>query len=78
MSHNHQIIVIAIAFLVVGIIVRYKIGKRRFNRRNWAGVPIFNRYETSAFTRFFEWIGIWISIFLMLFGLLALLVSLAR
>jgi hypothetical protein len=45
---------IGIIMLIIGWIIRYRIGQRRFNRRNFAGVEIFSSYGKATVTRGFE------------------------
>lgn len=40
--------------LIIGWIIRYRIGRRRFNRRNFAGVEVFSSYGKATVTRGFE------------------------
>jgi hypothetical protein len=44
----------ALMLLLVGILIRYQIGKRRFKRTNVAGLQLFPNYGTALLTRFFE------------------------
>ena len=78
MSHSFQVALVSILFLVLGIGIRYKIGKRRFNRRNMMGIEIFSSYEGKTLTRAIEGLGMLISIFFILAGLAGVLVSLVK
>lgn len=46
--------VIFLFVFIVSFMVRYKINERRFNRRNIAGVEMFQSYGNSFLTRFWE------------------------
>jgi hypothetical protein len=63
-------------FLVVtGIVVCYKIGKRRFNRRNLAGLEWFPSYSRAVLTRLAEGLFGLLAKLMILTGLLLLLAA---
>jgi len=43
--HHNHLTLHACILLGIGIIVRYWIGRRRFNRRSIAGLQLFSSYE---------------------------------
>lgn len=55
--------------LAVGIFIRYRVGKRKFNRRAITGVETFSSYESSVLTRFLERIAGLIALLLIVLGL---------
>lgn len=64
--------------LVIGIGIRFLINRRKFNRRNVAGVEEFSSYTSSVGNRFLEFIGRLISFVLILIGLYVIIVWIAR
>ncbi|PIF45344.1 hypothetical protein CLU96_2346 [Chryseobacterium sp. 52] len=67
-----ETLIIGLLFLIPGIAVIFWINKRKFNRRNMAGLEGFSSYEKSLFVRFLEGIGKWIAYAFIIFGLLLL------
>ena len=49
--------IFSIIFIIIGFFLYHWVNKRRFNRRNMAGVEGFKSYEQSVFIRFLEKIG---------------------
>lgn len=47
--HNYTVLIIAIILFVAGLLIRYIIGRRRFNRRGVGGQQHFKSYNTSLF-----------------------------
>ena len=45
--HNYTVLIIAIILFVSGLLIRYIIGRRRFNRREIDGLQHFKSYNTS-------------------------------
>lgn len=58
--------------IVIGIGLIYWISRRKFYRRNVAGVESFSSFEKSVFVRFIERIGKWIAYALIIYGLLSI------
>lgn len=58
--------------LIIGVSLRYWINRRKFYRRSPMGVEGFSSYEKSVVTIFFEGSLKWISVGLIIFGLLML------
>ncbi len=57
-------------FLIVGIIIRYSIGRRRFNRRGAGGLQHFNvSYAFAVIITFLEWCFTWIAYATILLGI---------
>lgn len=65
-------LVLGIIALVSGIGLRYWINRRKFYRRNVAGLEGFSSYEKSVAVRFLERIGKLVAYVLILFGILFL------
>jgi hypothetical protein len=55
MISYHYALAWGISLLLAGAAIRYKIGKRRFNRRNLAGLEWFSSYRRAVLTRLVEW-----------------------
>lgn len=63
------ILILAILSLLLGIGLIYWINRRKFYRRNIAGLEGFSSFEASVFIRFIERIGKWLAYVLILFSL---------
>ncbi|WP_010249839.1 hypothetical protein [Myroides injenensis] len=63
------ILILAIIFLLSGVGLIYWINRRKFYRRNVAGLEGFSSFEASLFIRFIERIGKWFAYALILFSL---------
>lgn len=68
-----ETLMISFIFLTPGLVLFFWINKRKFNRRNVAGLEGFSSYEKSVFIRFLEGIGKLVSYVLIIFGLFLLL-----
>ena len=44
---NYTVLILAIILFVAGLLIRYFIGRRRFNRRGVGGLQHFKSYNTS-------------------------------
>ena len=62
-----------IIILLIGMLIRYFIGRRRFNRRGIGGLQQFSNYETAVAFTFLEWVFKWVANLLILLALLLLL-----
>lgn len=62
--------VMGIIALVLGIGLIYWISRRKFYRRNMAGMEGFSSFESSVLVRFLERIGKWAAYVLIIFGIL--------
>jgi hypothetical protein len=67
--------VVGIVFILLSIYLSYWRGKRKFNRRNMAGLETFSTYEKSLTTRWLENSASFISILLMVLGIIILLAA---
>jgi len=56
------------AFLITGVILKYLIGKRRFNRRGLGGLQQYYSYEWAFVTTIIEWVFKWVAVALILLG----------
>ncbi|MTG98803.1 hypothetical protein GJV76_11790 [Myroides sp. BIT-d1] len=63
------ILILSILFLLLGVGLIYWINRRKFYRRNVAGLEGFSSFEASLFIRFIERIGKWLAYALILFSL---------
>jgi hypothetical protein len=63
----------AIFLALLGFIIKYWIGKRKFNRRTITGVEGFRSYEQMKLVRFIEWLGLLIGNILIIIGVLLFL-----
>jgi hypothetical protein len=59
--------------LLIGLILNYKINKRRFNRRNAAGVEQFHSYRHSLLSRWIEKVLSIVAYILILAGIIILI-----
>lgn len=64
---------ISIISLFIGIALIYWINRRKFYRRNVAGLEDFSSFEASVFIRFIERLGKWLAYILILFSVLLFL-----
>lgn len=65
-------LVLGIIALVLGIGLIYWISRRKFYRRNVAGLEVFSSFGKSVFVRFIERIGKWIAYVLIIVGILSI------
>lgn len=65
-------LVLGIIPIVIGLGLIYWISRRKFYRRNVAGIEGFSTFEKSVFIRFIERIGKWIAYALIIYGLLSI------
>jgi hypothetical protein len=68
-----MVLVLAIIFLIGGVVLRFQINKRQFNRRNAAGVEEFKSYGRAYTTQMAEKLGRLLSLVLIVVGALMLL-----
>lgn len=61
-----------------GIIIRYFIARRKFNRRGVGGLQHFRSFERGVLTTFFEWLLRWGAVAMMVYGILCLLAGVSR
>lgn len=60
-------------FLLLGLFIRYLIGRRRFNRRGISGLQHYSGYERAVLTTFLEGLFGWLAIALIAAGLLVII-----
>jgi len=61
--------------LFVGLLLRFLIGRRRFRRRNHAGVEVFSSYMASQIILLFEGVFNLLGLFMIICGIVAVLVG---
>ena len=66
---------LAIILFLSGIILRYLIKKRKFQRTNYIGVEIFNSYEAAWSTRLLENLGFWLGTLMMIGGVVLMIIE---
>jgi uncharacterized membrane protein len=71
-ENGNMTLIFAIIFLVVGFFLRFQINKRRFNRRNMAGVEEFKSYGSAYTTQIIEKFGRYAGLLLIIVGILML------
>jgi len=69
------VIILGTIMLLTGLVLRYLLNRRRFNRRNFAAVETFNSYEHRTVTRIGEKAGRYIAWALILAGVFFLFVA---
>lgn len=62
------LLVLAILSLIIGFGLIYWINRRKFYRRNLAGLEGFSSFEASIFIRFIERLGRWLAYVFILFS----------
>ncbi len=62
--------------LVAGIIIRYIIARRRFNRRGLGGLQHYRSFDRGVITTFLEWVCRWAAFIMIIVGILHLLAGL--
>jgi hypothetical protein len=77
MKHQFFLFVIGITLLLFGLIIRYSVGRRRFNRRNPVGLQQFQSYNQAVITRAGEWCARAIGTMLIVAGILLSLAGVA-
>ena len=68
---------VGIIMLIIGCLIRYRVGKRRFNRRNPFGLQRYRTYDESLVTRGGEGCAGAIGTLFVLAGLLLVFAGLA-
>ncbi|MDM1381927.1 hypothetical protein HX038_16555 [Myroides odoratimimus] len=66
-------LIVSILSLIIGFGLIYWINRRKFYRRNVAGLEGFSSFEASVFIRFIERLGKWLAYILILFSVLLFL-----
>lgn len=69
-NSEFTVITIGIFFVILGFIIRYKIIKRRFNRRGLAGLQHFKNYEQAWLVTLIERILMVLSFIMIVTGLI--------
>lgn len=70
---NITVITIGVLLLVSGLVIRYIINRRRFNRRGEGGLQHFKSYERATVITFIEKIIMLLSMILLLVGVVFLI-----
>jgi uncharacterized membrane protein len=71
-AQHHYIIPCGLLLIVIGLFIRYHIGRRRFNRRGIGGLQHFPNYHTGLLTMILETLMKLIGTFCLLTGLFLL------
>ncbi|SHH16364.1 hypothetical protein SAMN05444388_107130 [Flavobacterium johnsoniae] len=69
-NSEFTVITIGIFFVILGFIIRYKINKRRFNRRGTDGLQQFKNYEQAWLVTLIERILMVLSFIIIVTGLI--------
>jgi hypothetical protein len=77
MTRQFHIFVIGVILLIIGSLIRYLVGKSRFNRRNHFGLQRYRSYEEGVVTRAGQGCAGTIGTLFVLAGLLLLFAGLA-
>jgi hypothetical protein len=75
MFSYHYAMAWGISLLLASAAIRYKIGKRRFNRRSLAGLERFSSYRRAVLTRLVECLFSFLAKLMLVAGLLLLLIA---
>ncbi|EHQ24271.1 hypothetical protein [Mucilaginibacter paludis] len=67
--------IVGIVCVLLSLYLSYWRGKRKFNRRNMAGLEVFKSYESSVFSTLLENCAAFLSTFLIIIGLIILLAA---
>jgi hypothetical protein len=70
--------VFGIIVVLVGFALRYWVNRRRFNRRNFAGLQTFNSYEQKVTVKLFERIVKLVGLGVIAFGIFLILAGYAE
>lgn len=65
----------AFIIFLTGIILRYIIKKRKFQRTAYTGVEVFKSYEAAWSTRLVENLGFWLGTLMMIGGVVLLIIE---
>ncbi|EDM37019.1 hypothetical protein PBAL39_04453 [Pedobacter sp. BAL39] len=60
----------------IGLVIRFWVGRRRFRRRNIAGIEVFSSYLTAVAIRFLERFFNLFGFLLIVFGVITVLMRL--
>lgn len=63
----------AICFIAIGLLIRYFIAKRRFNRRGIGGLQHYSSYGVGLVTTIVEWLFKWLGNILLIAGIFMLI-----
>lgn len=61
--------------IIIGVVIRYLIKRRKFNRKNWAGVELFKSYGRMHLISLLERFGGLIGLLLIIGGIVILALS---
>jgi len=54
MLHFRHMILVGMGLVFFGLLIRYQVGKRRFNRRSITGMELFSTYGKGIVTKILE------------------------
>jgi hypothetical protein len=75
MIHFHHLVLNGIFLVLTGLIIRFKVGQRRFRRRNMIGMQIFSSYAQGIVTRCIEGLAAFMGRIFILIGLILLIAA---
>jgi len=70
-----SVTLLAYLLLALGLFIRYHIGKRRFNRRNIAGMQVFPSYRSAVWVTLAERLILFVANLLILGGVCLRLIT---
>ena len=74
-TYSDRITLDAVVLVAIGLILRYFIGKRRFNRRGIAGMQYYNNYKQALITTTIERLANIIASLLIVAGIILYLIK---
>lgn len=74
-AYDHRITFYAIALFAIGLLLRYWIAKRRFNRRALTGLQQYPNYHSAMLTSFIERLAKIIGTILIIGGIILYLIK---
>lgn len=61
LNFHERLIVFPLILVALGLLLRYWIGRRKFNRRSLTGLQTFARYSNAVITLMLERLMLWIA-----------------
>lgn len=73
MDNPYMFRIIGGIFIIVGLVIRYAIGRRKFNRRTMTGIEGFKSYRRAVTITFAERLARFLANILIIIGIFAIL-----